>query len=101
MKREELTVKNCKLYNGRILVKEIELEESGAIMVPDQGGESSVFCQVVKTPLYDFYYEFGAKIKVHQEVDEIVIIPKMVGKKVEIEGEDYINVHSKEVLMSF
>ena len=85
--------------NGNVILKPIDSQEEtfGNIIIPDLGKERPEMAEVVATsPTYNWHN--GDYVKSNLEVGMKVLIPKMGGMKVTIDGEDYFIAKEVEIL---
>ena len=85
--------------NGNVILKPIDSQEEtfGNIIIPDLGKERPEMAEVVATsPTYNWHS--GESVKSNLEVGMKVLIPKMGGMKVTIDGEDYFIAKEQEIL---
>ena len=85
--------------NGNVILKPIDSQEEtfGNIIIPDLGKERPEMAEVVATsPTYNWHS--GDYITSNLEVGMKVLIPKMGGMKVTIDGEDYFIAKETEIL---
>lgn len=88
-----------KPMNGNVILKPIDSQEEtfGNIIIPDLGKERPEMAEVVATsPTYNWHN--GDYVKSNLEVGMKVLIPKMGGMKVTIDGEDYFIAKEVEIL---
>jgi len=88
-----------KPMNGNVILKPIESQEEtfGNIIIPDLGKERPEMAEVVATsPTYNWHN--GDYVKSNLEVGMKVLIPKMGGMKITIDGEDYFIAKEQEIL---
>jgi chaperonin GroES len=85
--------------NGNVILKPIDSQEEtfGNIIIPDLGKERPEMAEVVAvSPTYNWHN--GDYVKSNLEVGMKVLIPKMGGMKVTIDGEDYFIAKEVEIL---
>ena len=85
--------------NGNVVLKPIESEQEmyGNIVIPDLGKERPEMAEVVATsPTYNWHT--GEYVQSKLQVGAKVLIPKMGGMKVTIEGDDYFIAKETEIL---
>ena len=85
--------------NGNVVLKPIESEQEmyGNIVIPDLGKERPEMAEVVATsPTYNWHK--GEYVESQLQVGAKVLIPKMGGMKVTIEGDDYFIAKETEIL---
>ena len=85
--------------NGNVILKPIESQEEtfGNIIIPDLGKERPEMAEVVATSSTYNWYK-GDYIESSLQVGAKVLIPKMGGMKVTIDGEDYFIAKETEIL---
>jgi len=88
-----------KPMNGNVILKPIDSQEEtfGNIIIPDLGKERPEMAEVVSiSPTYNWHN--GDYVKSNLEVGMKVLIPKMGGMKVTIDGEDYFIAKEVDIL---
>ena len=85
--------------NGNVILKPIESQEEtfGNIIIPDLGKERPEMAEVVATSSTYNWYK-GEYIESTLGVGMKVLIPKMGGMKITIDGEDYFIAKETEIL---
>jgi len=85
--------------NGNVILKPIESQEEtfGNIIIPDLGKERPEMAEVVATsPTYNWHK--GESVESALKPGMKVLIPKMGGMKITIDGEDYFIAKETEIL---
>ena len=88
-----------KPMNGNVILKPIESQEEtfGNIIIPDLGKERPEMAEVVATsPTYNWHK--GEAVESALKPGMKVLIPKMGGMKITIDGEDYFIAKEQEIL---
>lgn len=93
-----MTLKNFRTLGDRVLVEPVDLGEkrNGAILIPDTHEDKVRIGKVVAVGPGS--YEFGVFVEVSAKVGDIVVLPKMIGQRVEIEDKEYWVVPDREIV---
>lgn len=85
--------------NGNIILKPIETQEEtfGNIIIPDLGKERPEMAEVVETSK-TYNWTTGEYVNTQLTVGDKVLIPKLGGMKITIEGEDYFICKETDIL---
>lgn len=85
--------------NGNIILKPIETQEEtyGNIIIPDLGKERPEMAEVVETSR-TYNWNTGEYVNTQLEIGDKVLIPKLGGMKITIEGEDFFICKEGDIL---
>ena len=85
--------------NGNVILKPIESQEEtfGNIIIPDLGKERPEMAEVVETSaMYNWYSDKNIESQLKPGMK--VLIPKLGGMKITVDGEDYFIAKETEIL---
>ena len=93
-----MVIKKLQALHDRVLVEPLDLGErkSGAILIPDTKDDKVRIGKVVSTGPGKM--EFGTKVEVVAKPGDVVVLPKMIGQRVEIEDKEYWLIPDREII---
>ena len=93
-----MVIKKLQALHDRVLVEPLDLGErkSGAILIPDTKDDKVRIGKVVSTGPGKM--EVGTKVEVVAKPGDVVVLPKMIGQRVEIEDKEYWLIPDREII---